>query len=81
MATTEQIIELGTITTRNDAGQHFTSFAKHWEALEAEGLVAIDRPTHAATGIAYSHEYWTLEVTKAGQELVDGNVDLFVVED
>jgi len=69
--TADQLAELGTITTRNEAGKHFTEFADHWELLERLGLIEIDRPVHDQTGIAYSQDYWTLAVTDAGVELVD----------
>jgi hypothetical protein len=69
----EQVRTLSTITNRDHAGRHFTERYPDdvLAALEAAGLIAIDRPVHEATGIPYGHEHWTLEVTEAGQDLVD----------
>lgn len=71
----EAIRELCTITTRDNAGQHFTQFSSHWEELEAAGLVKVTRPVHS-TGIAYSQEHWTIEVTPEGVDVVDTNPEL-----
>ena len=64
---------LGSLCTRDEAGQHFTETADHdvLDELESLGLLMIHRPTHEATGIPYSSEYWTLEVTEAGIEAVE----------
>lgn len=70
----ELIRELGQITTRNAAGQHFTTWTKHWEEMEAGELISIHRPVHE-TGIPYDQQYWSLEVTQEGHELVDWAVD------
>lgn len=74
--TDDQIRELCTIATRDDAGRHFTATSDHWPALEAAGLINVYRPVHAATGIPYSLEHWSLEVTDDGQALVDSREDL-----
>ncbi|WP_296701561.1 hypothetical protein [Thiocapsa sp. UBA6158] len=64
---------LGSLCTRNEAGQHFTETADpdDLDQLESLDLLLIHRPTHEATGIPYSSEYWTLEVTEAGIEAVE----------
>ena len=74
--TDDQIRELCVLTTRNEAGRHFTEWAQHWEALEKAGLIRVDRPVHEPTGVSYSQEYYTLEVTEEGQDLVDANPEL-----
>lgn len=75
-ATKAMVRELCTICTRNEAGQHFTETSKHWEALEKAGLIAIHRPVHTITGIAYSLDAWILEATEAGQAVVDASPEL-----
>jgi len=40
--------------------------------LEAEGLIVITRPVHQATGLSYDQQYWSVEATDEGQDLVDG---------
>lgn len=71
--TDERLRILGTITTRDEAGRHFTERfdSIDFEALEAAGYLDIRRPIHQPTGIAYTQDHWTVEVTPAGQELVD----------
>lgn len=60
------------LTTRDEAGVHFTEYMDHdtlvW--LEDSGLIEITRPTHASTGIAYAQEYWTVSVTDAGKDFI-----------
>lgn len=70
------IRELCIITTRNDAGRHFTEWSDHYERLEAAGWIRIDRPVHEATGIPYSMDSWSVEVTEEGQEIVDAYPEL-----
>ncbi|MHB8180081.1 MAG: hypothetical protein ACYDDR_04560 [Acidithiobacillus ferrivorans] len=67
----EQI--LSQITTRDESGKHFTEIynAGDLAELEADGLITIDRPEHEATGIPYAQEYWSVEVTDAGIEIVE----------
>lgn len=72
----EMIRELCILTTRDDAGRHFTDWSNHYEHLESAGLIRIDRPTHSATGIPYGMDQWTLEVTGEGQAIVDANPEL-----
>lgn len=69
--TDDEIYELGTICTRDEAGRHFTEGGHGWQRLEELGLIQIHRPIHDGTGIPYSQEHWSLEVTEAGQEIVD----------
>ena len=66
---------LGALCTRDEAGQHFTETAdpEDLDQLESLGLLRIHRPTHEATGIPYSSEHWSLEVTEAGIEAVEIN--------
>lgn len=71
--TGDMIRELGIITTRDESGRHFTEWSDHFDILGALGFVAIDRPIHAKTGIPYSQEYWSVEVTAAGREVVENN--------
>lgn len=72
----DMIRELCIITTRDQAGRHFTEWAEHYEALEAAGWIRIDRPVHTATGIPYGMDSWSIEVTAEGQEVVDANPEL-----
>ena len=67
----EQI--LSRITTRDEAGRHFTENynAGDLAELEAEGLITTHRPIHEATGIPYALEYWSVQVTDAGIEIVE----------
>ena len=70
------IRELCIATTRNEAGRHFTEFLTHYEELEEIGLIKINRPVHPGTGMDYDCQYWTLEVTDEGQQVVDANPEL-----
>ncbi len=72
--TTQQKVEiLAVITTKDEAGKHFREVydADALAELEQAGLLAIHRPVHEATGIAYSQEYHTVEVTEEGIALVE----------
>lgn len=68
---------LGTITTRDGAGRHFTEVfnGDDLAALESEGFIEIHRPVHEATGIAFSHEYSSVLITEAGQYEVDAALE------
>ena len=68
----EAFSELQSACTFNEAGIHFTESMDHFEYLESVGLIQIHRPIHEATSIPYSQEYWSLEVTPLGQNLVTG---------
>lgn len=63
---------LGTITTRDEAGRHFTERypSAVLERLESAGLIEIHRPAHLC-GISYSQDCWWVAVTDAGVEWVD----------
>jgi hypothetical protein len=64
---------LGRIVTRNERGYHFPELYEDVDiaALEKAGLIQIDRPVHQPTGIPYSCEHWTVEVTQLGQEYIE----------
>ena len=66
---------LSTLTTRDEAGRHFTTLVNSVDLadLEFEGLIMINRPVHEASGIPYSEEYYSVEVTSDGVELVEAN--------
>lgn len=68
--TDDMIRELCTITTNDEAGRHFTEISQHFEALERAGLIEVHRPIHRRTGFFYAPEFWTLDVTADGLELV-----------
>jgi len=72
--TTEQKVQiLAVITTRDEAGKHFTEVydGDDLAELEEEGLIIVTRPVHEATGIAYSQEYWRVQITGNGVDLVE----------
>jgi hypothetical protein len=75
MTTESRVFALSTLTTRDEAGRHFTE--RYDDAtladLESEGLIEINRPVHRPTGISYDCQYWTVEVTPSGVELVEAN--------
>jgi hypothetical protein len=75
--TEDMIRELGSMVTRDDSGRHFTEWSRHYEDLEALGLVEIHRPIHESTGVDYAPEYWTVEVTADGQEIVEAHPELW----
>jgi hypothetical protein len=75
--TEDMIRELGVITTCDEAGRHFTKWSRHYEELEALGLLKIHRPQHAATGVDYAPEYWTVEVTAEGEQVVEAHPELW----
>jgi hypothetical protein len=66
---------LARIATRNEAGTHFTQVfsADELAPLEDQGLIEITRQIHAASGIKYSQEDWTVDLTVAGLEYLDAN--------
>lgn len=68
----EAFTELQSACTWNESGIHFTEWMDYFEYLESVGLVTIHRPINEATGMPYSQEYWSLEVTALGQNLVTG---------
>ena len=81
--TTEaRVFALGRMTTRDEAGRHFSE--RYDDAtladLESEGLIEIHRPIHEPTGIPYSQEYYSVEVTPEGVELVEANPEYWDIE-
>ena len=72
----EVFTELQQAYTRNDSGQHFTEFMRYWDYLEYAGLIAIARPIHQPTGIPYSCEHWSLEVTPLGLDSISDKINL-----
>lgn len=70
------IRELSRITTRDDAGRHFIEWSKFWAELEFDQLIEIYRPIHEPTGIPYSQEYWQVNLTERGNDLVSQNPEL-----
>jgi hypothetical protein len=75
MNTSDQVRILSRITTKNEAGRHFTEIYSGGDLsdLEAAGLLIIHRPIHSSTGIEYSQEYWSVEVTDDGIAIVEAN--------
>ncbi|MEN6549222.1 MAG: hypothetical protein ABFE07_24520 [Armatimonadia bacterium] len=75
MTTEQKVSILAVITTRDEAGRHFTEVyaADDLHELEEEGLLEVNRPVHAGTGIDYSQEHWSAQVTPAGIELVEAH--------
>jgi hypothetical protein len=73
--TSEQVKILSKITTNNEAGRHFMEIYSggDLDELEAAGLLIIHRPIHVGTGINYSQEYWSVEVTDDGIAIVEAN--------
>lgn len=69
---------LGELTTKDAAGRHYTeTHSAEWlDRMEAAGYITIDRPVHEATGIAYSQEYWTVQVAAEVAEWFDGDGNL-----
>ena len=64
---------LSTLVTHDEAGRHFTTLVNSADLadLESEGLIVINRPVHEKTGLPYSEEYYSVEVTVDGLELVE----------
>jgi len=76
IAMIEVFTELQQACTRNDSGQHFTEWMRYWGYLESVRLIVIDRPIHEATGIPYSQEYWSLQVTELGLDSIRDKINL-----
>ena len=81
MTTSDKVSILSILCTRDSAGQHFASkFGRDdLDALESEGLIEVTRPVHQ-TGIPYGAEYWSIEVTAEGVELVEAYPEDCVAE-
>ena len=73
LTTAETVRILSRITTRDEAGTHYTRrYGREvLDELSASGYIVEDKPAHEATGLSYSEEYWSVEVTEDGQDLVD----------
>jgi len=78
----DKVSILAKLTTRNERGHHFTSTYSESDiqALESEGLIEINKPVHAATGIPYGIESWTVEVSEDGLALVEANPEYIEAE-
>lgn len=76
----DMVRELCVLTTRDEAGRHFTQWSEHWEALEDAGLIAIHRPVHDATGIPYGQHDWSLDLTDDGEAMVASHPELHPAE-
>lgn len=63
--TRDDKLMLGRLTTRDEAGRHFYEvYSGDWLArMEDAGYIRINRPVHDPTGIPYSQEYHTVEVS------------------
>ena len=63
--TDADLAQLSTLTTRDEAGQHFmSSYSGAWlDRMESQGAIIITRPVHSATELPYSEEYYSVEVT------------------
>lgn len=70
------ICELYQLTTRDDAGRHFTEWACFMDELEELGLIEIHRPVHATTGMVYGCEHWTVQPTENGLAVIAANPEL-----
>ena len=68
--TDDMIRTLSVIATHDEAGRHFTEAYPGWDDLELCGLIDVHRPIHQRTGFYYAPEFWTLDVTADGLELV-----------
>jgi hypothetical protein len=82
MNTSDKVAILSTLCTRDSAGRHFTAkfSGDDLAALETEELIVVTRPIHEATGLPYSEEYYSVEVTEAGVELVEAYPEDCVAE-
>ena len=76
--TDDMIRALCVITTRNDAGRHFTEVydADLLVDLETLELIEVSRPIHEPSGVMYDRNEWSVQITDAGQDLVDTHPEL-----
>lgn len=74
---------LGELCTRSDSGKHFTeTFPAEWlDRMEDAGIITISRPTHSATGIPYSQEYWSVGIMPNVPGITDEHGCLIGVDD
>lgn len=65
--------KLGSMSTRDDAGRHFTEvYDSEWlDRMESAGLIVIHRPIHRPTGIPYGSEEWSVTVAPVVGEWFD----------
>lgn len=70
---------LGALTTRNESGEHFMlAFDGAWlQRMELLCYITINRPRHEATGLLYSQEQWTVEVSPECAEWFDSFGNLY----
>lgn len=75
MTTMDRVFALSRLTTKDEAGQHFTQRYddETLADLESAGLIKIHRPIHDQTGLSYNQELWSVEVTAEGCDLVGAN--------
>jgi len=71
--TREDRLMLGGLSERDEAGRHFTqAYSMEWlRRMERLGYIQITRPTHQATGMQYTPEYWHVEVAPQVSEWFD----------
>ena len=72
-------LQLGRLTTRDEAGRHFADiYPDEWlDRMEVAGLITIDRPIHKPTGIPYSREYWSVQVADEVADWFDSYGQLY----
>lgn len=75
----DDIRRLGALTTRDEAGRHFTDTEDlDWlHVMESLGMIEIDRPIHHATGIPYGQEHWSMEMTDDARDVIEAHPELF----
>lgn len=71
--TDAMIAELCEMTTRDEAGVHFTENREYYTDLERLGLIQINRPIHEQTGMDYDISYWTISFTPEALEVIDAH--------
>lgn len=67
------IKELCSMSHTNEAGQHWTEYVEHFDTMEEEGWIVIERPVHEATGIEMDQRFWKFEITDEGMAVVEAN--------
>ena len=72
---------LSRITTRDEAGVHYTQrYSRNsLDELEDLGLIKQTKPRHD-NGMWYSEECWFVDLTEDGKDLVDCNVAYWDVD-
>jgi hypothetical protein len=69
--TTELLATLATISTRDEAGVHFTQACPLWQELEERGWITVYRPVHDITSLPYGQEEWTCNLTEEGLQALE----------